>query len=92
MQTKDTWYILRSALFYTLLFYAIDFLAGIFIDRKSVMPYFANFSWFKFLFNWIAWIGIQYLFVIKGNSSQLKHKKKELQKLKERYASIEDVA
>lgn len=90
VQTKGAWYVIRSALFYTMLFYAMDFLAGIFIDKKSLMQYFAGFSWLKLLFNWMVWVGIQYLIVIKGNSKQLKRKKKELQELKKRYALIED--
>lgn len=90
VQTKRAWYVIRSALFYAVLFYTIDFLTRIFIDKKSLTQYFADVSWLKFLFNLIAWIGIQYLTVIKDNNDQLKHKRRELQELRKRYALTED--
>lgn len=90
VQTRGAWYVIRSALFYVVLFYTIDFLTGIFIDKKLLMQYFADVSWLKFLFNWIVWIGIQYLVLIKDNNDQLKHKRRELQELRKRYALTED--
>jgi hypothetical protein len=73
-----------------LLFYILDFLVDVLVEKKSLVEWVTSYSWLKFLYSWAAWIVIQYFFVIKENRSQLKYKKRELEQLRKKYGLVEN--
>jgi hypothetical protein len=82
VKTKGVWYALQLSWIFVIGLYITGYFFDALIESKPLMQYLAENSWLRILFSWFFWFIIDYFWLVKGFSRELKKKKEAYESYK----------